>query len=143
MVTVQELDELVKELKEKNQIKDKIEDELKSCNKEIGGLEAKITLYLKELGRESYESPHGKVSIKQKWSVNLPADDLAKREFFEWLRENNIFDKYATVNSRSLQSLFKAEWDEAKKKGEGFNFTLPGLLPPKLYETTEFKENKT
>lgn len=141
-ITVKDLDLLCEYLAEKEKEAEMLEDKLTDVNKDINQLNAKITNYLKDLNREEYDSPHGKVKIVEKWSVNLPDSDINKVAFFNWLREKGIFERYATVNSRSLQSLFKAEWDAAKARGEGMEFALPGINPAKLFEKTEFKAKK-
>ena len=140
-VTVKELDELTEALLKKEKMKAELAALTTQVNKEIMVLEQKCTLHLKELERTEYSSKFGKIKIEEKWSVNLPDTPIAKSLFFEWLREKGIFDKYATVNSRSLQSLFKAEWEQAKKIGN-LNFSLPGIEAPKLFEKTDFKPNK-
>lgn len=140
-VTVRDLDELTEQLAKKEKLKAELAALVTQVNKEIMILEQKCTLHLKELERTEYSSPYGKVTIKEMWSVNLPDTPTAKKLFFDWLRSREIFDKYATVNSRSLQSLFKVEWEEAKKTGN-MNFSLPGIEAPKLFEKTDFKPNK-
>jgi hypothetical protein len=111
-----------------------IENLVSQENKELTEAKAKFVLYLKELGREDYKSGRGTLSIQSKWRVALPATDEAKAKFFEWLREKGIFDKYATVHSASLNSLYNAEWEAAKDRGEGLSFSIPGVPEPKLFE---------
>jgi chromosome segregation ATPase len=140
-VTVKELDELTKKLVELNKSKDALEDQVTVINKEIMQIEQQCTNYMKELERDEYVSPFGKVSIEEKWRVNLPDTPVAKKLFFDHLRERGLFDKYATVNSNSLNAYFKAEWEEAKRTGN-VNFALPGIEAPRLFEKTNFKPNK-
>ena len=141
-VTVAELDELVKMIAAKEKEIDAQKEITTKLNKELTSLEGKCTQYLIELGRKDYTSPHGKVAITQKWRVNLPDGDSAKRLFFDHLRERGIFDKYATVNSNSLNALYMQDWAEAKERGEGLEFTMPGLEAPKLFEALTFKAAK-
>lgn len=141
-VTVQELDELIGQIAAKELEVEAHEAVGKSLNKALAELEGRAVSYMKELNRDSYESPHGKIKIEEKWRVNLPQTDLEKREFFDWLRSKGIFDKYATVNSNSLNSLYMAEWKEAQKRGEGMTFSIPGVPAPKLFEKPKFKAKK-
>lgn len=141
-LTINEFDEVLKSIalqQEKIEVK---EAELTELNKELARLEGKATNYLNELGRTEYDSPHGKGIIEQKWRVNLPSTDLEKKDFFEYLREKGIFDKYATVNSNSLNSLYMSEWNNAKKEGEGMTFNMPGIGAPKLFEKFKLKPKK-
>ena len=141
-VTVAELDELIKKIAEKEAEIEAQKEVLTAKNKELATLEGKCVQYLTELDRKNYDSPFGKVSIAQKWRVNLPEDDRAKRELFDHLRERGIFDKYATVNSNSLNSLYRQDWEAAKERGEGLEFSMPGIGAPKLFEALTFKASK-
>lgn len=141
-VTVAELDGLTAQLKELEKKKDAAAQVVTDINKEIARVEGRCVQYLKDLNRTDYQSPSGKIAIKEKWRVNLPADDIAKRDLFEHLRERGIFDKYATVNSASLNALYMSDWAEAKKRGEGMSYFMPGIEAPKLYEAPDFKPTK-
>lgn len=142
-VTVRDLDDLIAKISFLEKDKEMFDQKIKEINKELMKHEATATRYLKELNRNEYDTPIGKLKISEKWHVNLPDTDLAKLEFFEWLKSQGIFEKYATINSRSLQSLYKAEMENAKERGEDpLTFSLPGIPAPKLYEQTDFKSKK-
>jgi hypothetical protein len=133
-VTVEELDTLIGQMFDQIAECEAKEAALTEENKKLASLEAKVTKYLEELGREDFKSPRGTVSIKEKWRVNLPKTDAEKAAFFDWLRGQGIFDKYATVNSNSLNSLYMAEWEVAKQEGRGMEFSLPGIGPATVYK---------
>lgn len=141
-VTVNELDALLQDILEKEDAIEAQEERLKEMNKEMARVQGKAVQFLKELGRDSYSGPAGKFTIEEKWRVNLPSSDLAKKELFDHLRERGIFDKYATVNANALNSLYKADWEEAKDRGEGMEFSMPGIDAPKLFEKPVFKRAK-
>lgn len=141
-VTVSELDGLIEQLAAKEKECDAQAEVTKLLNKEYMAIEGRIVNYMKELKRDQYDSPFGKFKIKEKWRVNLPEDDVAKRALFDHLRERGIFDKYATVNSNSLNALFMADWREAEARGEGVTFSMPGVPAPKVFEALEFKATK-
>lgn len=141
-VTVKELDEICEKIAAKEREIEAHEAVLTEHNKELAALEGRAVQYLKELGRESYDAPAGKIKIEEKWRVNLPATDQEKTLLFDHLRERGIFDKYATVNANSLNSLYKADWDAAKARGEGMEFSMPGIGAPKLFEKPNFKAAK-
>jgi hypothetical protein len=132
-VTVTDLDALVEEIFTQ---KVKIEEmgELVTLeNKKLAALEAKGVAYLEALGRESYKHPRGTISIKESWRFNLPATDEDKFAFFTWLRERGLYDKYATVNSNSYNSLLLTEWEIAQHEGRAMEFSVPGVPQPKFY----------
>lgn len=112
-------------------------------NKLIMRLEQKGGSYLKALGRESYESPSGVIQLSGKWAVRMPKDDEAKLALFDHLKSRGIFERYATVNSRSLQALYVADWKAAcKKDPEAWVlFEMPGVPTPVFDEFTKIKGN--
>jgi hypothetical protein len=50
-----------------------------------------------------------------------------------------VAEGMVTVNNRSLNSLFKSDWEDAKNKGEGLEFSLPGIQPAQLFEKFKIK----
>lgn len=131
--TVEELDALVEAIFEQKKEIENMEKELTMENVKLASLEAKATAWLDELGREKYQHARGTISVRESWRFNLPASDDDKQAFFSWLRERGIFDKYATVNSNSYNSLLLAEWDIAKEEGRGMEFKIPGVPEPKFF----------
>ena len=141
-ITVKALDEIIVKILELEAQMDAKDEEKLVFSKENIKLEALAVQHLKDLEREEYDSPMGKVSIKEKWSVTSPQTDQDKELLFGFLRERGIFTKYVSVNSKSLQSLYGAEWEAAKARGEGLEFSIPGISAPNLFEKFECKESK-
>lgn len=140
-VTVKDLDDLVEEIKLKEELIGEVEEHLKEHNKDLAKLNAKAVLVLKDLERDEYDSPHGKIKIDQKWRVNLPATINDKLEFFEFLRSRGVFDTYATVNSNSLNSFYFAEKNSLPPEDQVL-FSMPGIPAPSLFEKLSFKRRK-
>ncbi len=138
-VTVQELDALIAEIAAKREVVDEKKTELSTLNKELESLEFKAVNYLKELGRKSYKTEDGMITRVEKWRVNIPTTPEAKNAMFEYFKARELFDKYATVNSNSLNSYYMEEWDAAKQRGEGMDFNIPGIEPAKLTEIISFR----
>ncbi len=142
-LTVDDLDNFVKQIKDKRDEAEQVGVQLTTINKEIASLEAKAVGILKELNRDNYRSPYGMITMERKWRVSLPPNDIAKMEFFGHLRERGIFEQYATVNYNSLNSLYLTDWKEAQKEGRGMEFAMPGIEAPKLHEALKFLKGKT
>lgn len=136
-ITVTDLDALIVRYFDTLQ-KDKVvaEAQLTAVNKEIMSIEGKLVAYLKALNRKNYQHPRGTVGISAKWRVGMPANDLDKAALFSWLKEQGIYDKLATVNSASLNSLWNQEREAAIKADPtaALTFNLPGLPAPKMFE---------
>jgi ABC-type Fe3+ transport system substrate-binding protein len=143
-VTVKELDELCKQLVALQEQKDVIEETLTEKNKEINAIMFKMADYMKELGREEYHSLLGKFVIEHKERINMPVDDMAKMELFEYLKERGVFEKYATVNSNSINAFYFAERRAAvEERGEDpMLFQIPGLGVTKFETKPTFKPAK-
>lgn len=135
-VTAADLDKLVVEYFDMQKEKEAREALVTETNKKIMGLEARLATYLTALGRKNYAHPRGTVGIKISERVNLPQTDADKMLFFEWLRSKGIFEKYATVNAQSLQSLYFAEMEAAIKADPtaALTFSLPGIGERKRFE---------
>lgn len=141
-VSAKELDDLLAELSAKEKEKDEHAEKGTVINKEYSRLLFRAQVFIKELGRTDYVGPAGKVEIKESWRVNLPKTDQDKVVFFDYLRERGIFDKLATVNSNSLNALYRAEWEEAKGRGEGMTFAMPGIPAPEFDSLPKFTATK-
>lgn len=141
-VTVEDLDKLLVDLVAKEDEVDAQKEIMTKLNKEYSALEFKIAAYLKDLGREEYIHAVGKFEIKTKWRVNLPQSDIEKKHFFDHLRERGIFDKFATVNSNSLNALYRQDWEAAKERGEEMTFQMPGIPAPIFETSPNFKRSK-
>lgn len=141
-VTVKDLDALIQEFAELETKMDAHAEITKQFNKDHNAKLYRIAAFLKDLNRTEYDSPIGKFSVKEVWRVNMPETDIDKKLLFDHLRGRGIFDKYATVNSNSLNALYRLDWEEAKEKGEGMTFTMPGVPAPKFDTKPEFKPKK-
>lgn len=125
-VTVKELDELVASVFAQRADIDESKAALTLLNKNLMALETKAMKYMEELDRTTYQSEFGTIYIKDDYSVKVPATPEDKQALFDHLKERGIFDRYATVNSKALNALFKEDFDMAIKRGE-LNFEMPGV----------------
>lgn len=144
-ITVADLDALIILYFDTLQI-DKVRAEaaLSVVNKAILSIEAKLVTSLKALNRKEYKHSRGTVKISNKWRVNGPQTDADKAALFDWLKERGIYDKYATVNVASLNSLYMAEWEALKKTDPeaALCFSMPGIGERKLFETISKNKGK-
>ena len=142
-VTVEDLNNLVAIINHKEEAAEKVQEQLAAMNKEIASLYSKATGYLEELGQDSFSTPYGSLEIITKRQVRIPQTEEDKLKLFEWMKEREIFNRYATVNSVSLQALYKAEYAEAEKQGEDMMiWSIPGIQPAQLYRTTKIRKSK-
>jgi hypothetical protein len=141
-VTVKDLDDLNLAIFQQREKIEQMEAAVKEENKLLQRMEAKLVAYLKELGRDKYQSPYGTVSITERYTYKLPASDEDRAKFFEYLKGLGVFDRLITVNHQTLNSFAKEQQKIAEEEGRGFDFSIPGIGAPSLYETLNIRKSK-
>lgn len=141
-ITVKNLDDLVKSIFDADKLIDEAQAVVSDLNKKLAVLKARGVRYLKALEKEDYKSEFGNIKISQKWRVNLPQTPEDKLAFFEYLRTQGLFDKFATVNSMTLNSYYMSEWEAAQKNGKGISFSIPGIGERKMFEDLGIRKSK-
>lgn len=105
-------------------------EELARLEKEAGSkLEAakkRMVACLSALGVDSAEVAGYSFSLRPKLSVRVPCSEEEREAFFNYLRENGLFEQMISVNSRTLNSWYSAEMDAALENGD-IDFKVPGL----------------
>jgi hypothetical protein len=106
------------------------EEELSRAKKEVTEAleleERKMMEMLEASGMTSYKSPFGQVVLAFRTSVKTPKLPEEREAFFQWLRDKGLYDTMISVNSNSLNSLYKNELEEARDRGE-VDFSIPGI----------------
>jgi len=122
----------------------------KAINKEIADIDNDINEILKASGRDKFSHPRGNISIQYKESVKLPDTPEKREKLFGWLKQEKLYDEYITINSQSLNSLYKKykqdllntvdgtifenEDDKKVALANALNFKIPGIDTPSTYE---------
>lgn len=127
-LTLKELTTKCQEYADLREKKKELEERVSEVEKQLTGLEGKILEYLKEYGLPNFKGAFGTISIRNTKTVVQPATAEDKRAFFDYLREQGIFEDMVAVNSRTLSSWANKEI-EAKEKEGVYNWTPPGLKP--------------
>jgi len=131
--------ELLTKLKKE---KEEIEDVLKAKNSEIAACNSELMTILKELNQDAYVSPFGRISIKTVWRVKVPQTEADKELLFNELKSKGRFYEYVTVNSNSINAYYNEEYKNAKDRGAGLDFSIPGIGPAAPYESVHLTKNK-
>jgi hypothetical protein len=102
--------------------------------------EQKVIGLLEESGQETFiASGLGRVTVSHQLSVTTPKTPEEKQAFFDWLKKEmgeDGFWAYATVNSQSLNSLYKQKVSEYASKGEVLE--IDGLQPATSFTKLSF-----
>lgn len=125
----------------------KLKLELEVAEATAAGLKDRLTTVqetiLKTLDLMDLESirAHGFLFFKeQKSSVTTPKTTEDKELLFAFLRERGIFSEMVSVNSMTLNSLYKTLANEAAADGN-LDFKLPGVAEPKSYTTLKMRRS--
>lgn len=111
--------------------KKKITEELEIAEKEM--LEMLTASNLK-----NFKSSAGLVSITHRTSVKTPKTEEDRQAFFEFLKSKGLYDSMISVNSATLNSFYKAEFEEAKERGDD-DFEIPGIKEVTIDQNLSFR----
>ena len=91
-------------------------------------------------GKKTYIAEgFGRVTVKEELSVRTPKTPEDKQKFFDWLRNHmgeDAYYAYMTVNSRSLNSLYKQKVEEYGEQGKVLE--IDGLESPSSFTKLSF-----
>lgn len=136
-VTVKELDAWCERATELRAQADKLEEQKKAINKELGVLKEKIVTALQELDLDKvgFKNKYGLFKPRIVWSCPFPKDAQDKQKIFEHMREQGVYEQYATVNANSFKAYTLAEREAAMERdpAAAITFHLPGCEPPKFW----------
>lgn len=142
-ISVSEMDDNIaylRKLKEEHAEVDKIKKEAYAKFKEQ---ELKVIRMLEATGKKKYVSDAGQATLVNELSVQTPKTPEQKRAFFNWIRENmgdDAHDVYMTVNSRTLNSLYKEQSEVFAARGEVLS--IDGINDPITVTKLSFTKAK-
>ena len=138
-INVKELDRLVGLYKIARDDYDKLKASASEANKVVEDYEKKLLEYLFISGKTKlYVEGIGTISTVEKMYIATPKDNESKELFFQWVELEYGKDgllRYQTVNSQSLNSLFKLYKEDHPEVT-----SLPGL--GEVSTTTELRFTK-
>lgn len=112
-------------------------DALKTLkNEALAEINKTIVFHMKENNKTSYKGQHCQIIVKNNFSLSLPQGD-DKFKFFDHLKEINEFEALATVHHATLNKWYNEKMETAKEKGI-FDFRIPGLPMPSLYQSLSY-----
>lgn len=81
---------------------------------------------------ERLEGTACKVTRVERTSVKVPAEQDARDQFFSYLKDRGLYDSLITVNSQTLNAMYRRECEAAFERGE-LAPEIPGLAEPTIY----------
>lgn len=138
-VTLRELESAAEKLRSLKEQKEALEAQVDTITETIGALHNQLIEWMEEFELTSYKSKFGNIICVTKMSVKTPKDPDSKAKFFEWLDSKGIKDDILTVNSKTLNSMYNAEIEAARERGDE-DFSIPGIEAPTVYKQIQFRK---
>jgi len=79
------------------------------------------------------------VSLRSRLSVQTPKTNEEKEALFGWLRDKGIFLDKVSINSRTLNSLYQAEYEAQLESGVA-DWRMPGVGEPVVDNTLSLRK---
>jgi len=118
---------------------DALERQLKVSKEALSTVSDKILKTLELMELENVRG-HGLLFYKEtKSSVSTPKTPEDKELLFDFLREQEIFTEMVSVNSATLNKLYKDFSEKAANEGI-LDYKLPGVGEPVIYTTLKIRK---
>lgn len=140
-ISVKDITTAIEKLRDADTIAKEKKAAYSVANAEVDDLKRQVIEMLTTSGLKNFKLPGvATVSVVEKLSVQTPKTHEDKEKFFSWLKEQGeaMYLQYASVNSNSLNSLFKMKQEEYAENGEVLD--IPGLGDPTSYTTLSLKK---
>lgn len=116
----------IKRIAELEEEWDSLEKKKKTVNDELDRLRYEVMKMLKSDNLDFMDTEHGRLSYYERVGVKMPTDPKSKRELFDYIEREGLFDDLVSIHPGKLTSFYKAQADEAKANGNPF-FSMPGI----------------
>lgn len=140
---IRELQEKIKTLKEVRTRYDEKKKQLEMEKEILDALEADILQAFEENDLTSFKLDGvANVSISHRLTVPTPKTIEEKKAFFDWVAKNKgeeVRDAMMTVNSMTLNSFYKAEY-ESLSDDEKLVFQIDGIGLPSMHKTLSVRK---
>ena len=131
-ISLLDMDKAIEVLREAKDLYTEASKTSKALYADVKKFESQVVDMMERSGKKRYIAEGiGQVSISENLSVATPKTPEEKEAFFAWLKEEMGQDgylTYATVNSASLNSLYKQKVEEYGERGEVLE--IAGLQQP-------------
>lgn len=138
-MTIEEFEDLLDEAYELKLEAEELDEKKKAKEKELADKNKVIMAEFERLDKTSYDGRRCKITRVQRPTVTVPKEPQAREAFFEYLKKKEIFDQMVTVNHQTLNSFYKAEYENAVERGD-HAFQIPGVGEPKVQEYLTFRK---
>lgn len=128
-VSVKELEKQVALIREKKDELAEIKAKQSTINQELYRLEQEAMALLESCEKVNYKGEDGTIYMQTIKSVKVPKDLESKKKLFDYIRSLGLYDELVSVNSQTLNALYRKEAEASEERGE-LMFKIPGLEDP-------------
>lgn len=139
-ITLEEFELLCANLFVQSKQIDTIEAALKEENAKLLEMKNRVQSILQKHNKSSYKSSFGTVYQSEIFQVTTPKTEEDKQALFEFLKSRGLYLTMVSVNSKTLQSFCKSEFEDCKENGNEFN--IPGVKDPTFVKRLNLKRGK-
>ena len=140
-ITVADVNKIVADIRAKEEEYEAQKKISTALGNEVEKLYEQAGQILLDLGQDSFKTPLGTVSLRKRTSFKTPKDEASREAFFNKLKEMGVFDSMITVNSNTLNSFLKAEYESAEARGEDMvTYKFAGIEPPTVSVTASLRK---
>jgi hypothetical protein len=140
-ITVEEINKVVTDIRAKEEEYEAARKISTALGFEVDKLYEQAGQILLDLGQDSFKTPLGTVSLRKRASFKTPKTEEDRNAFFNQLKEMGVFDSMITVNSNTLNSFLKAEYEAAEERGEDMvTYKFAGIEPPTVSVTASLRK---
>lgn len=140
-ITVEQMNQKIADIRAKEEEYEAAKKISTALGYEVDSLYSQVGQMLLDLGQDSFKTPLGTISLRKRQSFKIPKDENSRIAFFNKLKEMDVFESMITVNSNSLNSFLKAEWEAAEARGEDMvTYRFDGIEPPTISVTASLRK---
>lgn len=139
-VSVSDLNNLAGEIAELRSQEALASQGKKKITEALETAETKMIELLTGAGLTKFDSAFGKVVISHRLSVKTPKTPEDREAFYNRLKEQGLYEAMISVNSQTLNSYYKEEFEKAKERGDD-DFEIPGIREVTMNPILSFKRS--
>lgn len=125
-VNVEDLKLCVARIKELRSLEKKAGQAKSDVSAQLHAEEEKALAMLSDAELKNFRCDSGTIGMTERLSVKTPKLPEDRDAFFAYLRDRGLFDQMISVNSATLNSFYKSEFEQAKERGDA-EFKIPGI----------------
>lgn len=112
---------------------------LESLQKTFTELSSQFVRSMQSLDMTSVKMCDFNFYIHETISVKTPKTQEARSAFFEFLKSEGIFEDIISINSNTLNSLYKSYAEKALTENNVLEYIMPGIEPPSTFTSLRMK----